>query len=395
MSDQYPNSRTGHPAFRAAASDTASNAVPFRSRGSLRMLAERGFDCLMEAIPPLLGLGDDAISIAADQAARPKLLHAESPTPMGFVTLNQLERRCKEQPGDYLVEGLLPSDDVHVAVGDSGLGKTPWAYQLGLCVAAGKPFLDREVRQGRVLYFDLENGRDSIFELGRSMCGHVGIEEYPPDFLILQEEGNTPTLEKAVEKLKPALVIIDTMRAFDPATDKNDDAARFLQNARKLARANHCAILLLHHVRKPPRGEPVPKLQETPVIEWLNEASGARSLINLTNTRVAFDSVGVNDDAAFVMKWFVKLKGESGPFYLERVCNGNGDPIGYRPMAGVGLLRNPEQQECFGQLPAKFSFKDAKRTYGKSDDPTAKWLKKCIAVGLVRQVDRGVYERIA
>ena len=226
------------------------------------------------------------------------------------------------------------------------------------------------------------------------MCGHLGIKEYPPDFLILQEEGNTPTLEKAIEKLKPALVIIDTMRAFHNESQKNDAMAKFLQDTRKLARENHCAILLLHHVRKPIDERGVPKLQETPAIEWLNEASGARALINLTNTRIAFDTVGANDDAAFVMKYFVKLKGESGPFYLERVCNGEGEPIGYRTMAGVELLRNPEQQERFGQLPAKFSFKDAKRIYGRSDDPTTKWLKKCIAVGLVRQVDRGVYERI-
>jgi hypothetical protein len=57
--------------------------------------------------------------------------------PVGAVTLDELARCCKEQPINYLVEGLLPAEDVHVAVGDSGLGKTPWAYQLGLCVASG------------------------------------------------------------------------------------------------------------------------------------------------------------------------------------------------------------------------------------------------------------------
>jgi hypothetical protein len=51
----------------------------------------------------------------------------------GFISLNELERTNRENPVSYIIEGLLPVDDVHVAVGDSGLGKTPWAYQLGLC----------------------------------------------------------------------------------------------------------------------------------------------------------------------------------------------------------------------------------------------------------------------
>src|SRR6267378_453500 len=81
-----------------------------------------------------------------------------SPLPArSFVTLRELEQLCQEQPASYVVEGLLPADDVHVAVGDSGLGKTPWAYQLGLCVAAGMPFLGHPVRESRVLYYDLEN----------------------------------------------------------------------------------------------------------------------------------------------------------------------------------------------------------------------------------------------
>jgi hypothetical protein len=82
-----------------------------------------------------------------------------------FVSLNELEVLSKQNPTTYLVEGFLPADEVHVAVGDSGLGKTPWAYQLGLCVATGKPFLGYRTHQGRVLYLDLENGRDDVKEI--------------------------------------------------------------------------------------------------------------------------------------------------------------------------------------------------------------------------------------
>jgi len=397
MSDQHPNSGTGHPVVTAAASDRTRITGRGRPHGSLRTFAESGFRRLTTAIPAILGLGDDAISIGSGHTGQAKLSRAASALSKSFITLDQLEQLCKEQPGDYLVEGLLPADDVHIAVGDSGLGKTPWAYQLGLCVATGRPFLDREVQQGRVLYFDLENGREAILEMTRSICGHLGVEQFPADFFIFHDEGEMPSL-KVIPNLRPALVIIDTLRALRPEVEKaNDDTGRFLQDARNLARANHCAILFLHHVRKPGADGILP-LEETPALEWLLEAAGARALINQTTTRIAFDRPRRANaiDAAFVMKYFVKTIGEGGPIYLERVCNEQGDPIGYRAMAGVQLLGDADQQALFLRLPhGQFSFKEAKFIYGKSDDPTRKWLLKCMDAKLVKQVGWGVYERIA
>jgi RecA-family ATPase len=139
----------------------------------------------------IVGSTPDLVAVETGTAKR---RHMDS-----FVTLDQLERICKAQPANYVVEGLVPANDVHVAVGDSGLGKTPWAYQLGQCVATGTPFLGYPTRTGRVLYYDLENGRDEILLVGRSLCGHLGITPFPLDFLVLRDEGNSPRLDEAVE----------------------------------------------------------------------------------------------------------------------------------------------------------------------------------------------------
>jgi hypothetical protein len=312
------------------------------------------------------------------------------------VNLQQLEQLCQEQPTSYVVEGLLPADDVHVAVGDSGLGKTAWAYQLGLCVASGKPFLDSPVQQGRVLYFDMENGREEILQVGRSLCTYLGIEAFPKNFLIRSDEAHM-TLADAAAQFKPALVIVDTLRPFRPDAEKtNDEMGKFQQELKAIARKERCAILLLHHVRKP--GElGVPALEDTDILEWLQQASGARALINQTNTRIAFDRSrkAAHADSALVMKSFVKMKGESGPVYIERVCDPQGDPIGYRRIVGVELLGNGEQQTAFARLPEQFTFKEAKFIYDKSDDPTNKWLKKCMAAGLIEKLEkRGLYSKV-
>jgi hypothetical protein len=336
---------------------------------------------------------------AAEQAEAPNVGPKRA---ADFITLAELEKLCQEKPGEYVVEGLLAAADVHVAVGDSGLGKTPWAYQLGLCVAAKRPFLGHDVKQGRVLYFDLENGRDQQLELGHSICRHLEIGEMPPDFLVFNDNGNpAPSLRKAIEENKPRLVIIDTLRAFRPDVEEaNDKMGKFLLDTRCLARASNSAILLLHHIRKPGPAKPgdngVPPLEGTPTLEWLREAAGARALINQTTTRIAFDTPGgfKAKDAALVMKYFVKIKGESAPVYLERICDDYGDPVGYRSIVGVELLGDEHQKAAFNRLPHQFSFKEAKRTYDKTDDPTRKWLVKCIAAGLMKQVGRGAYERL-
>jgi len=56
-----------------------------------------------------------------------------------------------------LVEGFFPQPSINVLGGESGLGKSPLAIQLAVCVAAGLPFLGMPVKQGIVLYCDYEN----------------------------------------------------------------------------------------------------------------------------------------------------------------------------------------------------------------------------------------------
>lgn len=324
------------------------------------------------------------------------LLEAEAQTPVqrSFISLTEMERIYRENPISYIIEGLLPADDVHVAVGDSGLGKTPWAYQLGLCVATGVPFLGYPTHAGRVLYYDLENGAEAVLGLGRALCEHLGVQPFPDQFFVRNEDVSVPRLDQAVAEYRPSLVIVDTLRAFKPqAESANDEMGKFLNENRSLARSQHCAILMLHHVRKPSREKAVPDLQDTSVLEWLHEAAGARALINQTNTRIALDvQRGIDQPgAALLMKSFVKMKGETGLAYLERVCDADGEPVGYRRKIGAQLLANQSQEDAYSRLPKRFRFKEAVTIYGKSDDPTRKWLIKCLGVGILEQPARGVY----
>jgi hypothetical protein len=101
------------------------------------------------------------------------------------------------------------------------------------------------------------------------------------------------------------------------------------------------------------------------------------------------------DNASLVLRGFGRIRGEIGPVYLARTVDDFGDPLGYRHLIGPELLFNPKQEAALAALPSSFAFKEAMAAYGHADQATTNFLKRCIALLLVRRVTRGCYERIA
>src|SRR5262245_15929886 len=87
-------------------------------------------------------------------------------SPLKSWNYEQLKAHVQNAPGD-VVEGLLPVGSVNLWAGDSGLGKSALVIQLGICVAAGKPFLGQAVRLSakKVLLVDFENSRAGLESL--------------------------------------------------------------------------------------------------------------------------------------------------------------------------------------------------------------------------------------
>ena len=69
--------------------------------------------------------------------------------------------------------------------------------------------------------------------------------------------------------------------------------------------------------------------------------------------------------------------------YIERVLNDDGEPSGYRLVSAVKLLGNADQEKAFSKLPSSFRFKEAGQIYGKGDQATSDFLKKCLGLGLL------------
>jgi hypothetical protein len=330
--------------------------------------------------------------MSTSRAALSQELTPQKLSAMGAFTPSQVDRVCAEDARtQFLVEGFLPVKSIAIVAGDSGLGKSALMYQQALCIAAGIPFLGMPTKQGRVLYFDSENSLDDGKLMRDSLVRFLGLERAAEDFIVVPEPGRFASL---VEQIKPSSVVIDSLRANNPeVTSSNGDAGTWLKEKRALAHKHDFALQIVHHLRKPGRQDPPHDLDsETRVTNWTLEMEGARALVNQTDVRIAI-AEGDFNPAALKVKWSRRVHGDSPLFLLERVCDEDGEPAGYRLLTGAALL-NAQRREALAKLAEEFSFKDAKRAYGRSDDPTNKFLKECKQLGLVVREKRGVYRKV-
>ena len=61
------------------------------------------------------------------------------------------------------------------------------------------------------------------------------------------------------------------------------------------------------------------------------------------------------------------------------------EPLGYAKLTGAGLRSDLQQQdEAYFRSPPTVRFKDAKIIYGRGDQATTDFLKKCVSLGIMR-----------
>ena len=125
-------------------------------------------------------------------------------------------------PRDYLLDGILSTTSRCLISGDTGVGKTLLALELGFAIAAGADFLNwTGVRPARVIYLDGEMPAETLkerIEAAAEIYGaevqlyaynrdHLGPDAMPP---LNKPEGQV-WLWKEIEAVKPDLIIFDSM----------------------------------------------------------------------------------------------------------------------------------------------------------------------------------------
>ena len=356
---------------------------------------------------------DNSPRSAATAAVIPQQHTLKQPTPTPPTSLSEkyriyrpseLKARVKQLGrSGFIVDGLIPRQSLALMIGDSGLGKSPLLYQAAACVASGTPFLGHDVRKGRVLYIDCENGLGQVGAIVTQVSKHLGLAK-PPDDLFLWNlndclaEFGKKMLADMVKAVQPSLVVCDPLGGiFGDAERDNPAAIAAYASLRGIMSDCGCSVVVVHHLRKADR-DSIPSLDTfIDAREWFQEARGPRVLINGSDIRLGVDRPSAslsNTESKLVLRGFGRVRGEIPLTRIGTVYDEDGEPCSFQQLTGAQLLGNSEQQDAFKRLPDEFRFKDAQAAYGKGPQATTDFLNKCISAGILRKVVKGRYEKL-
>jgi AAA domain len=165
-----------------------------------------------------------------------------------FETIRlEMERR------NYLVKGLLANTGLAVIWGPPKCGKSFWAADLGMHIALGWDYRGHRVQQAPVVYIALE-GRHGFPARVDAFRRHYGVESAPFYLLpasldLVAKSGELIASIKAqLGENLPGVLFLDTLnRSLVGSESKDEDMARFLAAAEKVAQELGCAVVIVHH----------------------------------------------------------------------------------------------------------------------------------------------------
>lgn len=179
----------------------------------------------------------------------------ESSSDYKFLTRPMSE--VEEEEIDWIWYPYLARGELSILEGDPGLGKSYLAQMISLAIVDGDrlPSVKRMPPvQGKVAYFDLENSAGSVTKKRLAYNGCENLEDYYQEeepFSIDDEERFEAVL-KAIETLKPTLVVFDTLNTYIGKADihKSSETQQAFAHFREIAKRFNCSVLVLRHLTK-------------------------------------------------------------------------------------------------------------------------------------------------
>jgi hypothetical protein len=167
----------------------------------------------------------------------------------------------EEENIDWIWYPYLAHGEVTILEGDPGLGKSYLAQMVGVAVCDGlrlpSPKNER-VQKGRVCYFDMENSAGTVTKKRLLNNGIVNIKEFfqEEEPFSIDDEDAMDVVYEAISRLKPKLVVFDTLNTYIGRADTHNAAEtqqafkQFVQIARRF----NCSVLVLRHLNKSAKG---------------------------------------------------------------------------------------------------------------------------------------------
>ena len=183
--------------------------------------------------------------ILADRVAQFKFVHA-----------SEIVQR---PPTSWLVDDLLPREDITMMYGESGAGKSFLALDLSLAIARGVEWHGMATRRGAVCWIAAEaegSMRGRLRAYAQKHLEGLAFEDVP--FYVLgagvnlADKAQMDALAQAAEPFEPALCVVDTLAAASAGADENsfESIGVILDTCRHIHRTTGATVLLVHHAGK-------------------------------------------------------------------------------------------------------------------------------------------------
>jgi len=225
------------------------------------------------------------------------------------------------------VQGLLVEQSSAVLYGESNSGKTFFATDVALRVAAGIPFFGRRVEQGGVLYLALEGGQGFRNRVAAWRDRHakgrpVHFVAIPSQVNLLHPDADTPRVIAAAAEaaehmgISIKLIVVDTLARAMAGGNENapEDMGALVMNMDKIRAATGATVLFIHHSGK----------------DAAKGARGHSSLRAAIDTEIEVEAGDGPVRRATVVKQRDMKKGDVFAFELEVVelgTNRHGEPV--------------------------------------------------------------------
>lgn len=168
-----------------------------------------------------------------------------------LLDATELHKLPKPTP---LVDGIVNRDTLCWLQGKPGHGKSFIALDLACHIATGRPWRDRPVTQGRVLYIVAEGAsgmqqRLHAWEIGNQTRIAPGTVLFLPVAVQFLDSLDVAALRELVTDVAPVLIVVDTQARVTVNGEENSskDMGRFVDAADQLKRASGGTVMVVHH----------------------------------------------------------------------------------------------------------------------------------------------------
>jgi hypothetical protein len=181
--------------------------------------------------------------------------HWKLAVPKLFPVSSLKEIFARPRP-DWLVRGLLIEQGYSALTGGYGTFKSFIALDMGLCIATGKAWQGREVKQGAVVYVVAEGNYTTPDRAKAWLIRHQ--LPIPENFHVLEmpvQIGDPVICARFIEEiseLNPLFIVLDTLAKCNVGKDENSstDMGLFTDGMEKCSRELKAQVMAIHHNNK-------------------------------------------------------------------------------------------------------------------------------------------------